>query len=193
MKKTLILSLVLVALAMPFAPIPAKAQTFSVEQQATLDTLRQQLIDLLLQQIAMLQAKIDEILAKQAQAPIYQAPQVPIVGAVEPVVMPDVTTLTPGSIRSITKVMINGGERNEIALNLNDAFHVYMGTRCPGNPSSQDNASYITRAMYPDGYGVIFRYGNVGECSYKLRSADQFGRDIPTSQGDLSYGTFTLE
>ena len=193
MNKVFISSLLLVTLAMPFAPI--KAQTFSAEQQVTLDSLRQQLIDLLLQQIAILQAKIDEIIAKQnavVQTPVYQAPQAPVVGAVEPVVMPDVTTLTPGNIRSITKVIVGGEERNAISLNFNDATHLYMGTRCPGNPSLQDNSSYIKKEKFPEGYGVIFNYANVGECTYKLRSIDQFGRDIPTETGDLLYGSFNL-
>ncbi len=105
----------------------------------------------------------------------------------------DSSTLTPASLGPITKVVVDGEEKNAISINLNDADRVYMGTRCPGNLSQQDNSSYITREMAPEGYGVIFHYDNVGECIYKLRSVDQFGKDIPTEHGDLYYGSFILE
>lgn len=43
------------------------AQAFSTEQQTSLDSLKQTLIDLLLQQISALQAQIQELVAKQAE------------------------------------------------------------------------------------------------------------------------------
>ena len=64
MKKILISSLILGAFLTPsFAHV--HAQSFSSEQQATLDSLKETLIQLLIQQISALQAQIDEILAQQ--------------------------------------------------------------------------------------------------------------------------------
>lgn len=61
MKKLILLSLFLVLAFPSIAP----AQTFSSEQQATLQSLNQTLISLLTQMIAQLQAQIAELIAQQ--------------------------------------------------------------------------------------------------------------------------------
>jgi hypothetical protein len=65
LRNALFLAIFLGVLAFPSAPL-AHAQSFSSEQQVSLDSLKQQLIDLLLLQISMLQDQIADILAKQA-------------------------------------------------------------------------------------------------------------------------------
>ena len=63
--KIIIFSLLLVFAVFPVTP-KVEAQTFSIEQQATLDQLNQTLISLLTQLIAQLQAQITELIAQQA-------------------------------------------------------------------------------------------------------------------------------
>lgn len=65
MKKALFIALFLTLVIFPST---SKAQTFSVEQQASLDAIKQTLIELLTQQIAVLQAQINDLIAKQAEA-----------------------------------------------------------------------------------------------------------------------------
>ena len=58
---------IFLALTFTFSAPAVQAQTFSTEQQATLDSLKQQLIDLLIAQIALLQEQIATLIAQQAQ------------------------------------------------------------------------------------------------------------------------------
>lgn len=94
MRKTLILGLLLTSFLVPALP-RAEAQSFSVEQQATIDELRQTLIDLLLQQIALLQTQIAQIISAQADTETavksveskVDALTQPVLGSVDPAIV----------------------------------------------------------------------------------------------------------
>lgn len=63
MKKLIFLAIFLACLS----PFLAQAQAFTPDQQSSLDALKQELIDLLTQEVASLQAQLQQLLAQQQQ------------------------------------------------------------------------------------------------------------------------------
>jgi len=108
MKKALFVAVFLGFLVLPYSGQIARAQTFTPEQQSSLDAIKQELVDLLTQEIALLTSQINQIIATQAT----QQTQIDtVVQNTTPVVSAPVlgaSTSTPGTSVSILPVNCNG-------------------------------------------------------------------------------------
>lgn len=180
MKKIVISSLLLVIMALPLAPIPVRAQAFSAEQQTTLEELRQQIIALLLQQIAILQAKIDEIIASQTQSVVLGSQSAPE----EIPLVPKPTVVA--SIGTISKFTDNGVQKNLIPVIFGDAIHVTLITNCPQANINGGLIRNEVRVSRMESYAL--RYGNFGNCSYTMTSYDGQDKVFGSSSGEFDLG-----
>lgn len=101
--KKIVITLVTVGLFLTPSIYRAEAQTFTPEQQALVDSLKQQLIEMLLQQIAVLQAQITELNAQQEESANEITKVSEKVEEIKEGGSPETTKVTVGEVQCTTR------------------------------------------------------------------------------------------